>query len=141
MDKLIRIFIFLSTFGLHAQNSQSDFSIKAPVDLAISTKNFFGPPTITFTYFNQADQFHWYFRMGNKQISSQIPAIFARQLWKVQPLFKIHWEILRFSILIKSVKSQSSIAVLAQNFQKVNYLLKILVKYFGKNQKVLVTVC
>ncbi len=38
MDKLIRIFIFLSTFGLHAQNSQSDFSIKAPVDLAISTK-------------------------------------------------------------------------------------------------------
>ena len=38
MDKLIRIFIFLSNFGLYAQNSQSDFSIKAPVDLAISTK-------------------------------------------------------------------------------------------------------
>lgn len=38
MDKLIRIFIFLSTFGLHAQNSQSDFSIKEPVDLANTTK-------------------------------------------------------------------------------------------------------
>lgn len=38
MDKLIRIFIFLSTFGLNAQNSQSDFSIKEPVDLAKETK-------------------------------------------------------------------------------------------------------
>jgi 3D (Asp-Asp-Asp) domain-containing protein len=38
MDKLIRIFIFLSTFELTAQNSQCDFSIKEPVDLAKATK-------------------------------------------------------------------------------------------------------
>lgn len=44
MDKLIRIFIFLSYFGLHAQNSQSDFSIKAPVDLAKETKKYLWSP-------------------------------------------------------------------------------------------------
>jgi len=38
MDKLIRIFIFLSYFGLHAQNSQSDLSIKEPVDLTNTIK-------------------------------------------------------------------------------------------------------